>query len=53
MTDGSKQPVDGENGNNIDNGNVQPEQLSDEVYELPSDLPVQAYAKALYPFKGE
>lgn len=26
---------------------------TNETYETPSDLPAQAYAKALYPFKGK
>lgn len=36
------------------NHNAQQEQVtSDACFEAPGDLPPQAYAKALYPFKGE
>lgn len=35
------------------NNAQQQEQISEIGFEAPSELPAQAYAKALYPFKGE
>lgn len=40
-----------EDGTLIHSGNNAQESNSDS-YEAPSDLPAQAFAKALYPFKG-
>lgn len=49
--------VDGtgtQNGAEISNHkDIQQEDLDNERYELPSELPAQAYARALYPFRAE
>lgn len=41
------------NNNHDTTTTVNAQECNSDGYEAPSDLPAQAFAKALYPFKGE
>lgn len=46
-------PVAGGDTTTHTNNAQNQEQSGDMAYEAPSELPAQAYARALYPFKGK
>lgn len=52
VVDGPNNDHDKENNNSHETSAVQDQSNSDN-YEVPNDLPAQAYAKALYPFRGK